>query len=48
MHELSLGRGRKKAVARFRTRQGLAMLGTIFVAVVAIAALFLMGVLRVD
>jgi hypothetical protein len=48
MQEFSLGKGRKKAVTEFTTRQGLWMLALLTGAAIATAMLFLLGVLRVD
>jgi hypothetical protein len=48
MNTYSLGRGRKKAVREFTTRQGLWMALMIGGATIGMLLLFLFGVFRVD
>jgi hypothetical protein len=49
MQQLSLGKkGRKKAVKKFATREGLWMLGLLTATLIAMLILFLSGILRVD
>jgi hypothetical protein len=48
MKTYSLGRGRKKAVKRFTTRQGLWMASRVGAATLGMLVLFLLGVFHVD
>lgn len=48
MTTYSIGRGRKKAVKRFTTRQGLWMASMIGAATIGMLLLFLLGVFHVD
>jgi hypothetical protein len=48
MTTYSPGRGRKKAVRRFTTREGLWMVGIIAAALIGMILLWLLGILNVD
>jgi hypothetical protein len=48
MRTYTTGRGRKKAVKRFTSRDGLFMVGLITAALVAMMLLWLLGIVRFD
>lgn len=48
MRTYTTGRGRKKAVKKFTTREGLWMLGIIIAALIGVLALWLLGFLSFD
>ena len=48
MQEFSLGRGKKKVVAKFGTKEGLKILSVALVLAAVFLVLFFFGVLRVD
>ncbi len=48
MRNLSLGRGRKKAVRKFRIRNGLWIMALITAGMIAMLVLWLLGVFRLD
>jgi hypothetical protein len=48
MRAYPLGRGRKKAVKKFRIRNGLWMMALIAIGMIAMVVLWLLGVFRLD